>query len=280
MNRDQYLRLRAQLSDRHEQIRDLEKEYMRRLLELTLSCADRIRHDFETATALLPFWINYSPKQRGRQPTGLSVPWAEVGEKALAFNLVSQLPDVFPDVSFPGLPFGGDIRFATRSAVVHLDVKLTGPNDFAGEIVVPTQQVSGDGHDWSNGVVNNSCPVTGVRSTMMFCPRLPPFYVVAGKIRVCLTYFLKAVYLVEDMGHQPLDYLELICLPNGLLLFDGPRYAAVPQLLIPGKDDKKKPAEDKRTRVRLEPLSRIEDGWRCVVLRPRDGKWATMPHGG
>lgn len=64
-----------------------------------------------------------------------------------------------------------------------------------------------------------------------------------------LTYFLKVVYAVQAMGNQPLDYLELVCVPNGLLLFDGPKYALTPGLLIPGKDEKDHPK--KRTRVRL-----------------------------
>ena len=121
----------------------------------------------------------------------------------------------------PGLPLGGDIRFATSNALIHFDVKLTGPNDRADEIVASPHQISGDGVGWeNNGVVNSPATVTGARASMVFQPELPPFYVLNKRPLVCLTYFLKAVYEVKSIGDQPLKYLEVACVPNGLLMFD------------------------------------------------------------
>src|SRR6185503_18699022 len=130
------------------------------------------------------------------------------------------------------------VRFATDDALIHFDVKMTGPNDNANEVVVPPQQVSGDGSLWQVGMLSKSFLVVGERRSINFQPKLPPFYIIDGTVRLCLTYFLKVIYTVEEFGVQPLGYLEVACLPNGLLLFDGPKYAETPGLLIPGKDTK------------------------------------------
>ena len=247
------------------------------LVGVTLAAAARLESDFGRANDLLPFWRNYPPKQRGRAPSGTSIPWSEVGEKSLSSNLLRAILEKDPTITFPGLPFGGDVRFANAEALIHFDVKLTGPNDRADEVVAPPQQLSGDGAKWQNGITNTPFAVTGTRANMSFYPKLPPFYVLDGSIRLCLTYFLKAVYTVQEYGVQPLHYLEVACVPNGLLLFDGPVYARTPGLLIPGKDDQTKPPEDKRVRVRLNPLATIQQGWRCRQIVLRDNAWQITP---
>ncbi len=109
---------------------------------------------------------------------------------------------------------------------------------------------------------------------MAFQPELPPFYILEERVLLCLTYFLKVVYAVQAMGNQPLDYLELACVPNGLLLFDGPKYASTQGLLIPGKDEKDHPK--KRTRVRLAPLAQLAS-WRSIkIIRTASG-WISTP---
>ncbi len=229
---------------------------------------DIISSDFDAAARLLPFWINYPPEQRGRQPRGDSIPWSEVGETSIGANVVRSLIAVFPDLLFPGLPSGADIRFMTGDALVHFDIKLTGPNDRPDEIVASPNQISGDGAGWRNGAfLNSKVSVKGKRATMEFQPELPPFYIYDQKTLPCLTFFLKGVYVVEGIGIQPVDYLEVSCVPNGLLLFDGPKYADhYPGLLIPGKDEHAK--KKKRTRVRLEPLGRVA-AWRREVVWQR-----------
>ncbi|MBV9470128.1 MAG: BglI family type II restriction endonuclease [Abitibacteriaceae bacterium] len=184
------------------------------------------------------------------------------------------------DITFPGLPFGADVRFATRDAFINFDIKLTGPRDNVDEIVAPPQQISGDGSDWNIGVINSPFQVQGPHSSFLFQPKLPPFYVLDDRVLPCLTFFLKAVYALHGLGEQPLEYLEVACVPNGLLLFDGPFYAHTEGLLIPGKDDQSVRESDKRTRVRLYPLATIETGWRCRQIVPQNTaatQWKTQP---
>jgi len=274
---DQYFAIREKLVADPEAIIAVERRYMAFLVEATFSAADSLYADFCCANDLVPFWINYAPKQRGRKPKGTSVPWIEVGEKSLSFNLLKAVWQNAPSITFPGLPFGGDVRFATKDAIIHFDVKLTGPNDNPNELVVPPQQISGDGTGWANGSMNSSCQAVGTRAHMLFQPKLPPFYILEDQVLLCLTYFLKAVYTVEELGVQPLDYLEVACVPNGLLLFDTMNYAETAGLFIPGKDDQTKAPEDKRTRIRLDPLAALGGGWRCMKIQQTEEGWKTYP---
>lgn len=269
-----YFFIRSELiSNELAHIVAIEQQYMDFLVDVTLRAADSIHTDFCQVTELMPFWVNYPPRQRGRAPSGASIPWSEVGEKAISQNLVRALTLADTSITFPGLPLGGDIRFATNNALIHFDVKLTGPNDRADEIVASPHQISGDGVRWeNNGVVNSPATVTGARASMVFQPELPPFYVLNKRPLVCLTYFLKAVYEVKSIGDQPLNYLEVACVPNGLLMFDRPQLAGTPGLLIPGKDEQT--YLKKRTRVRLEPLAKLHD-WRCIQIVKVDDKWIT-----
>lgn len=203
-----------------------------------------IYKDFCQAKDLKPFWVNYPPLQRGRAPSGASIPWGEVGEKTISARLIREISLKDPSIKYPGLPLGGDIRFATSEAYIHFDLKLTGPNDIAHEIVASPHQIAGDGRYWNNGVVNSPVNVNGTKAKMDFQPELPPFYVLEDQVLLCLTYFLKAVYTVQDVGDQPLHYLELVCVPNGLILFDGPNYSQTRGLLIPGKDEKNHPKKE------------------------------------
>jgi hypothetical protein len=186
-----------------------------------------------------------------------------VGETAIEHNVVRALLEKDSSIAFPGLPSGADLRFLTTNALVHFDIKVTGPNDRADEIVASPNQISGDGKFWKDGVINSPVTIHGARASMKFQPELPPFYVLEENSLICLTYFLKGVYRVESLGNQPLSHLELICVPNGLLCFDGPRYVDYKGLFIPGKDERDK--DKKRTRVRMEPLSEIAD-WRRRLL--------------
>jgi Restriction endonuclease BglI len=270
---EQYFAIRQEfLEEDQEAIIAAEQKYMDFLLNVTLDAAQSIHDDFTRAMELSPFWVNYPPRQRGRAPTGESIPWGEVGEKTIMSNLVRAISLKDPSITFPGLPFGGDVRFATSDVLIHFDIKLTGPNDNPNEIVASPNQISGDGAHWRNGVLNAPHQVVGQKAVMDFQPELPPFYILGGRTLLCLTYFLKAIYVVQGLGVQPLDYLELACVPNGLLLFGGPRLAQTRGLLIPGKDEKT--FVKKRTRVRLDPLAILSD-WRCIEIRLIEGEWQT-----
>lgn len=267
-----YLKTRKKLLSDLEIILSLEQKYIKIFTELCLNAAPVIQREFNLASELKPFWETYAPRQRGHKPKGESIPWGEVGEKTIGANMLKQFIAKFPQVSFVGLPFGGDIRFVTKDALIHFDLKLTGPNDNPDEIVASPNQVSGDGISWgSKGLINSKMLVRGPRAKMKFQPELPPCYVTStGDLLICLTFFLKAVYKVSGLGIQPLDYMELVCTPNGLLVFDGPKYLKHPGLFTPGKDEKN--FVHKRTRIKLVPLSQIAP-WRCVKIKEDGGRW-------
>lgn len=117
-----------------------------------------------------------------------------MGEKTISSRFIREITLKASSFTFPGLPLGGDVRFATADALIHFDVKLTGPNDNPGEIVASPHQISGDGRFWHNGVMNSPVVVTGPKASMQFQAELPPFYVLNNQVLLCATYFLKAVY--------------------------------------------------------------------------------------
>jgi hypothetical protein len=271
--KDEYLRYRNRLLNNPDEIRREEKEQSRFLLERILESAEEIEKDFNQASELRRFWTNNPPSNRGAAPKGDKVPWSEVGETTITPNVVKSVQRGAPGVEFPGLPSGADTRFLLNGQIVHFDVKATGPTDRTDEVVASPNQVSGDGSIWKDqGVDNSPFDVYGPQGGHTpFKPELSPAYKINGEWGMCVTVFLKAVYTVESRGVQPLDYLELASVPNGLMLFDGPTYAEkLDRLLTPGKDRKSK--SNPRTRVKLDPLSRIAP-WRSVKIYKQGGTW-------
>src|SRR5579884_3069486 len=109
MDRAKYLAARKRLSeDNSRHIRELQIKYSGVLTRVAVAAAPKIFADFGQSSELLPFWLNYSPAQRGRAPKGTSIPWSEVGEKTISFHLAIALSRVAPQSRYPGLPFGGD----------------------------------------------------------------------------------------------------------------------------------------------------------------------------
>jgi hypothetical protein len=248
----------------------LEEELTYTLLRGLFDSALAIKADFDSAMDLRIFWELYAPLQRGRKPRGVAYPWGEVGEKVVEAHLYSLLDQVFSTLRFPGIPFGHDVRFLTDRAFVQIDVKSTGPTDNANEVVASPNQVTGDGQFEKGLATNKIQTVRGERRKMKFRPELSPFISLGGKIYPVVTFYVKVVYTVQAKGNQPLGCLELVCVPNGLLMFDGPKFQAKTKgLLIPGKDETD--VQRKRTRIRLDPLAMIAK-WRCIKLTPRDGK--------
>lgn len=276
----QYFDIRSKLLHSPDHILDLEKYYMDFLLNILMEIVEDIEIDFsKDAQHLLPFWKNYPPEQRGRQPTGSAIPLLELGEKTLSSHLLRGLTSKLSKIRFPGLPSGGDIRFSTLNAYIHFDIKLTGPNDNPDELVVPPNQISGNGSNWeNNGVINKAWPVryqTGTRQGQInyhFQPKLPPFYAINQQILICLTFFLKAIYRVKGLGIQPLSHFELACVPNGLLMFENDYYGRTEGLIIAGKNDKNKSEDSRRIRIRLNPLARLQN-WRSIKLLKVSEKW-------
>jgi len=261
-----YRRIRTELIENMSGLSTLEEYYMLFLQQSISSVAQRIVADFDKAEDLKPFWQNYPPIQRGKSPTGTSIPWSEVGQTAIGSNIIRALAFQNSEITYPGLPSGSDIRFLAHDALVHLDVKITGPNDMEGEVVASPNQVSGDGISWQNGVINSPVIITGQRASMIFQPELPLFYIINGRSIPCLTFFIKGIYGVKQLGHQPLTRLDLLCVPNGLMTFDGPKYMLNSGLFIPGKDIISHPK--KRVRVRIEPLGAIA-AWRTITIWQR-----------
>jgi Restriction endonuclease BglI len=274
-----YYQYRQNILNELDSIVALERKYADFLFEVVFDSADDLFNNFvEDAQELLPFWRNYPPEQRGNYASGTGIPMLDFGEKIIAPQVVSSLVKKRSDIRFPGLPTGADLRFTTNDALIHLDVKVTGPNDNPDEVVVPPNQVSGDGLMWRDGIVNSGWPIfhkTGGKKGNLnyhFQPKLPPFYVLKNEVLVCLTFFLKAIYSVESLGVQPLKHFEVSCVPNGLLMFQGPVLANTPGLIIAGKDEVTKSESTRRIRIRLDPLASIAS-WRSVKLERVEGKW-------
>jgi hypothetical protein len=269
-----YFQERDRLLNNTNEIVRAEESFQDELVHNVLAnCFASIHREFSISpVTLLRFWQNYPPEQRGRQPMGHSVPWLELGEKVLAFNIISELSKRHPNLKFHGLPTGGDMRFTLPGLYIHLDIKMTGPNDNPNEVVVPPNQVSGAGEEWNeHGVLNSSFPIhyqSRSKSHLInywFQPKLPPFYIIDGKPHLTITAFIDAIYDVQGFGNHPLKKLEMSIVPNGLIMFDTKRLAETPGLLIAGKDDKTVPDDSKRVRVRLDPLSTI-DSWRSIQM--------------
>ena len=85
------------------------------LYDLISKYKDEIEHDYNSASDLAPYWKNYPPDDRGRQPRGDQVPWIEVGEHAVGDNLLSHINELGA-VKFPGIPAGPDIRYTVSSS--------------------------------------------------------------------------------------------------------------------------------------------------------------------
>jgi hypothetical protein len=251
------------LKNRGRGLEALEQSIFKILLKGLCDIAPAIKRDFDLAMDLRPFWEKYAPLQRGHKPRGEAFPWGEVGEKVIEGYLYSNLGSLFGEIRFPGLPYGHDVRFLTGNAFVQVDIKSTGPTDNPDEVVSSPNQVTGDGLYVGGLTTNTAQTVQGKRKTIAFRPELSPFVVLSSKVYPVVTYYIKVAYLVLGKGDQPLHSLELVCVPNGLLMFDGPKYGCTPDLLIPGKDIQGH--ERKRTRIRLFPLAQLAD-WRCVKL--------------
>lgn len=259
------------LSDNCSALLKLEQETTQNLIDNILKVAGNIKSDFDKATELKPFWERYAPVQRGHKPRGEAFPWGEVGEKVVEGHLYSLMPQIFNNVRFIGVPYGHDIRFTTDNAFIHIDAKSTGPTDNAEEVVSSPNQVTGNGRlDDDGRMFNEVAEMRGSQVTRNFQPELAPFYIIDGQVIPTLTYYLKIVYSVKSLGEQPLEYLELISVPNGLALFDGPNLNNnVRGLLTPGKDEVK--VVRKRTRIKLDPLAEL-DNWRCQKIKFDNGK--------
>lgn len=282
-----YNRSRQVLINKPEILINLEKylsEYILRLLKNNLS---EIKKDYNEASAIYPFWQNYPPDDRGRQPRGDQYPWIEVGEHSVGVRIARKIGDDFR-IRDVGLPSGPDQRFVlgskdiakitqglTDSAWLMIDIKSVGPRDDFDHTVMSHNQISGNG-TWNNlngGIKNDVIYARGARTKHPFYPALSPIYVLSnGTVAPTITVALKPVYKMLSEGNrksdggQTLSHIDIVSIPNGLLLLEKPGYIKKsPHLFYPGKDDKGKNPYKVRCRVSF-PLLRKIDQWRVKSL--------------
>jgi hypothetical protein len=247
-----------------------------------------IKRDYNEASYLFPFWANYPPEDRGRSPIKDQYPWIEVGEHSIGCKLPRLLSTNF-SIRDTGLPTGSDQRFvltspailkatsgATDSAWFFVDIKSIGPRDDQDHTVMSHNQVSGDGI-WLNpagAVLNGLLRASGARASHDFHASMPPLFVLSdGTVAPLVNIALKPVYKMlpakaknlRNEG-QPLDRIDIACIPNGLLLTQNPGYLGMHNgLLFPGKDDKSKDPRKLRARVSFALLKTIAP-WRVQSI--------------
>lgn len=243
-----------------------------------------IRSDYDEASYLYPFWKNYPPLDRGREPRGDQYPWIEVGEQVFGNKLSRYFAANF-NVKDAGLPSGSDDRCVisserikeilgiTDSVWVFIDIKSAGPRDDYNHAVMSTYQISGSGV-WEQvgaGVKNDAIKATGIRKSHNFMCSLSPIYVLSdGTVAPLATFALKPIYsMVEEEDKnigQPLHKIKVASIPNGLLLTQNPNYMqAYPHLFFPGKDVAGKDVRKQRARVSFDILKEIDD-WRVKEI--------------
>lgn len=266
----------------YHQLINLEKYVLEEVFNSVRQNLAEIIADYNEASYLYPFWQNYPPEERGRQPIGDQYPWIEVAEHTIGDKLPRLLEGNF-EISDVGLPTGSDVRLVisnprisqitndvTNSCWLFLEIKSVGPRDDQDHAVMSHNQISGSGR-WevfSDGVSNDVITATGKRANHPFHCSLPPIYILSdGLIVPVVIIILKPVYRMlslegNDDGGQPLSRISFASVPNGLLLHEQPNYLMnFPNLFFPGKDETKKDPRKRRCRVSFEILSRI-DSWR------------------
>ncbi|MFH1207708.1 MAG: BglI family type II restriction endonuclease [Patescibacteria group bacterium] len=265
----------------------LEKYCSDKVFEILHTHEAIIIRDYNEASFLYPFWKNYPPDERGRQPRGDQFPWIEVGEHTIGVKVAREIVNLFQEVRDTGLPTGPDQRFIiadpeikkitkglTSHAWLMIDIKSVGPRDDFSHTVMSHNQVSGDGI-WRKeeaGIKNRVLKATGARSKHNFYPTLSPLYVLSdGAIAPTVLLAIKPIYkmlALDGNGKvgQPLVRIELISIPNGLLLLKKPNYLKkYPGLFYPGKDDKEKNPLKVRARISFSILKSIAE-WRVRIL--------------
>lgn len=269
----------------------IELEYFitKHLVSLVTNHLGEIKRDYNEASYLYPFWENYPPEDRGRQPIKDQYPWIEVGEHAIGSKLPRLLSQIF-DIRDAGFPNGADQRFIltnngigkatqgfTNSAWLFVDIKSVGPRDDQDHTVMSHNQVSGDGI-WVNpndGIRNTTLQAIGTRASHDFHASLPPIFILSdGTVVPLVIIALKPVYQMLQPSiagtrndGQPLERIDIACIPNGLLLTQNPNYLENHQgLIFPGKDDKSKDPRKLRARVSFTILKKIHP-WRVHSIQ-------------
>lgn len=263
-----------------ESLIQIEQFCMELLSNFMIKNHDEIQRDYNEASFLYPFWQNYPPEDRGRQPKGDQFPWIEIGEHVFCPKLSRFLSASFR-VRDTGIPTGPDDRYIisgekirsilkiTDALWLFIDIKSVGPRDDQDHAVMSHNQISGNGK-WTEkdfGIINDTMIAKGQRVSHPFYCAIPPLFVLSnGTVAPVIHIVLKPVYkmlgLTSGEKGQPLGRVSLVSIPNGILLTENPNYLhTYPGLLFPGKDDKEKDPRKVRARVSFEILRQIA-AWR------------------
>lgn len=284
-----YIKARETLILKPEILIAIEQRVSNAIKNSVIKNQDEYKHDYDAASTLFPFWENYPPEERGRDPKGDQYPWIEVGEHAIGTKIARSMYEDFI-VSDIGFPTGADQRFVlsspdfleltdglTNTVWLFLDIKSVGPRDDQDHTVMSHNQISGSG-EWvheSQGVQNSIMVAQGKNAKHDFHPALPPIVILpTGEVAPLITMAIKPVYSMVPTSSsagpkwlgQPLSRIDSITIPNGLLLTQHPNYLAkYPGLLFPGKDDKSKDPRKLRARVSFPILRQIAP-WRHETI--------------
>lgn len=269
-----------------EQLIALEQYLTEKIFQLLTTAKEEIARDYNEASFLFPFWQNYPPEERGRQPRGDQFPWIEVGEHAIGAKIARLLGTQF-EIRDTGIPAGPDQRFVLTSPEIHqltngytssvwlfIDIKSVGPRDNFDHAVMSHNQISGDGvwDSFEEGVKNSVLIAQGARTSHDFHCSIPPIYILSDNtIAPVINVLIKPIYRMSSLHEQgetgqPLSSITLACTPNGILLKHGPLYLSqFPGLFYPGKDDKSKNPLKVRARVDFKLLRKIAS-WRVQSI--------------
>lgn len=282
-----YNQERAKLIKSPNCLIEAEKHFSELLLKLVQNNLASITEDYNEASYLYPFWQNYPPDDRGRQPRGDQFPWIEVGEHSIGAKLPRILESGGLKIKDTGIPAGPDQRFLVSSNKIKeifgftewvwlfIDIKSVGPRDNFDHAVMSHNQISGDGK-WeveSKGIENTILTANGKRTSHAFHCSIPPLYVLSnGCVAPVINFVVKPIYAMPHIANnnsnsgQPLDEIKIVSIPNGILLTLNPGYInSFPELLYPGKDDKSKNPLKVRARISFEILRRI-NSWRVQTV--------------
>lgn len=292
-HQDRYNQARTHFLANPEMLIELEKFLTNYIVSIINDHLIEIKEDYNSASDFYPYWQSCPPQDRGRKPIQDQHPWSEVGEKVLGSKL-SRLLDLKFSVRDSGFPIGSDQRFVltnkyedeeisaatggiTNSVWLFVDIKSAGPTDNEPSLVMSPNQVSGDGI-WKNtpdGVKNSVFRAIGTRTEHEFHVTLPPIIVFPdGTIVPIVTIALKPKYQVlpplvvgtRNAG-QPLDEIDIACIPNGLLITAQTLKGldTYKGLFHPGKDGNSSSGKV-RARVCLEGLKKIAP-WRMQTIK-------------
>lgn len=285
-----YSTARQHFIDNPEELISIEKHITDTFRKILMEYYDEMEIAYNEASYTYPFWKQFAPFKRGRQPRGDQVPWIEVGEQIVGGTFRRKLENYYK-VSNVGLPSGADDRIVvsspeisslcsniTDSVMIFIDEKSTGPRDTITDLVVSPYQVSGDGIWKPNKdyVVNSLILAKGKRSQRDFYPAVSPIVVThTDRILPIIHIFTEPIYSMislnaknpssvpSNKGGQPLSSIRITCVPNGLLLTCNPNYVKeYPHLFYPGKDESGKAPLRVRARIDTNIISEHIAKWR------------------